>query len=226
MKAREAEEEARKKERIAEDLSQRLLRIEADRKAREEPARKKEMEEQKKRVAAGRKSREDRKKRQRERDEAAASEQCQFKHVKLCLARWELRMAQVAKEEARERDEAASEEETKRVRKDALLRKAEKVRREILAKKRVQEEEMKREARRRVEKVAAEWKRLAEERRQRGHGLAGTSLRGRQWTYGARFGEVVDIPSVDFSEVEERQKRELGLLEHDGTHGTILERMS
>ena len=53
MKAREAEEEARKKERIAEDLSQRLLRIEADRKAREEPARKKEMEEQKKRVAAG-----------------------------------------------------------------------------------------------------------------------------------------------------------------------------
>ena len=48
-----AKENARKKERIAEDLSQRLLRVEADRKAREEPARKKEMEEQKKRVAAG-----------------------------------------------------------------------------------------------------------------------------------------------------------------------------
>ena len=113
-------------------------------------------------------------------------------------------MAQVAKEEARERDEAASEEESKRVRKEALLRKA----------------------RKRVENVTAEWKRLAEERRQRGHGLAGTSLRVCLWIYVARFGEVVDIASVDFSEVKDRQKREVGLLPHDWTHGIIFERMS
>ena len=201
LDAEDAEKEARKKEMIAEELSQRALRM-------EEQARKKEIEEQKKRVEAGKKAREERKKRQRIRQEAVAAEE-------------------ERKKREMERDEAVPEEEWKRARKESLLRKVEKVRRESAAKKRAKEEEMKREARRRVEKVAAEWQRLGQERRQRGNGLAGTRPRLRLWSYGARFGEVVNnIPSVDFSELKDPQKRVLGLLEHDGTHGIILDRMS